>query len=77
MAAAADKPLRILGWLLFVGGVLGLLGYAIYAFALADAPLPFKLLFAALYGGLALLLVAVLRQRLRERKTDKYRDVQL
>ena len=77
MAAAADKPLRILGWLLFVGGVLGLVGYGIYAFALADAPLPFKLLFAALCGGLALLLVAVLRQRLRERKTDKYRDVQL
>lgn len=78
MADSMDKALRGVGWVLFAGGLLALVGFAIYAVAFDDeTPLALKLLFAALYGGLALLLVAVLRQRLRERKTDKYRDVQL
>jgi hypothetical protein len=32
---------------------------------------------AAIYGGLAALLISVLRQRLIERKTDKYKDVEI
>jgi predicted anti-sigma-YlaC factor YlaD len=35
------------------------------------------LLIVAIYGGLALLLFSVLRQRLIERKTDKYKDVEI
>ena len=68
---------RGLGWLLLVGGVLVLGGVAIYALAIDDgAPLHIKLGVGALYGGLALLLLSVLRQQLIARKTDKYKDVQ-
>jgi hypothetical protein len=36
-----------------------------------------KLVIGAMYGGLALLFFSVLRQRLIERKTDKYKDVEI
>ncbi len=68
---------RGLGWLLLVGGVLVLGGVAIYALVIDEgAPLYIKLGVGALYGGLALLLLSVLRQQLIARKTDKYKDVQ-
>ena len=76
----ADRTAGIasgLGWLLFLGGVLVLGGVAIYALAIdAEAPLYIKLGVGALYGGLGLLLLSVLRQQLTARKTDKYKDVQ-
>ena len=76
----ADKTSGLtsgLGWLLFVGGVLALAGFAIYALAVDDeAPLYIKLGVVAIYGGLALLLLSVLRQQLTARKTDRYKDVQ-
>lgn len=78
MDESQATPLRVFGWLLFAGGALGLVGFAIYALAFDDdASVVLKLLFGALYGGLGLLLLSVLRSRLRERKTDKYRDVKL
>ena len=50
---------------------------AIYALVIDDgAPLYIKLGGGALYGGLALLLLSVLRQQLIARKTDRYKDVQ-
>jgi len=77
----ADTTARFtggLGWLLVLAGVLGLGGYAIYAFAIdAEAPLYIKLLVGALYGGLALLLLSVLRQQLIARRTDRYKDVEI
>ena len=36
-----------------------------------------KFIVFAIYGGLATLLFSVLRQRLIERKTDKYKDVEI
>ena len=36
-----------------------------------------KLVLVAIYGGLAALFFSVLRQRLIERKTDKYKDVEI
>lgn len=75
----ADRTAGItggLGWLLFLAGVLALVGFAVYALAVDDeAPLYIKLGVVALYGGLALLLLSVLRQQLIARKTDKYKDV--
>ncbi|MDE2976417.1 MAG: hypothetical protein OXU63_02725 [Acidobacteriota bacterium] len=76
----ADRTAGItggLGWLLFLAGVLALVGFAISALAVDDeARLYIKLGVVALYGGLALLLLSVLRQQLIARKTDKYKDVQ-
>lgn len=69
---------RGIGWLLLIGGGLVAAGIAILAF-LTDPSIEwhFKLTAVAIYGGLALLFVSVLRQRLIERKTDKYKDVEI
>ena len=77
MADTTTGIARGLGWLLFLAGFLALGGFAIYAFAIdAEAPLYIKLGVGALYGGLALLLLSVLRQQLIARKTDPYKDIE-
>ena len=74
-----EKPTGIgiatIGWILFAVGlvVVAILGFQ----AFLQAPMLVKLLLAGIYGGLGLLLVSVLRQRLTERKTDKYLDVEI
>ena len=78
MNDSATKSLRGAGWLLLIGGVIGVVGIVLYALLFDDqTPLYIKLIVAAVYGGLGLLLLSVLRQRLIERKTDKYKDVRL
>jgi len=72
------KATRSIGWLLFIGGLLAIGGIAIYEFVMdSGGSLFLKLIVAAVYGGLALLFVSVLRQRLIERKSDKYKDVEI
>ena len=69
---------RGLGWLLLIGGVLACLGIAVFVFLFGSGvSLVEKLIVSAIYGGLALLFYSVLRQRLIERKTDKYKDVEI
>jgi ferric-dicitrate binding protein FerR (iron transport regulator) len=69
---------RGLGWLLFLAGILAVAGVGMGAFIVDPSiPVGMKLILAAIYGGLALLLISVLRQRLIERKTDKYKDVEI
>ena len=72
------RTTRGLGWLLLIGGGVAVLGFAIYEFLLAptDAPL-LKWGLIAFYAGWAVLLLAVLRQRLLARKTDRYKDVEI
>ena len=69
---------RGIGWLLFVGGLLVAAGFGIYEFII-DTSLDsvIKLTVSAVYLGLGALFVSVLRQRLIERKTDKYKDVEI
>jgi hypothetical protein len=69
---------RGIGWLLFLGALLILFGIGVFAF-LTDpgTGLAWKLLVSALYLGLGGLFVSVLRQRLVERKSDKYKDVEI
>jgi predicted anti-sigma-YlaC factor YlaD len=69
---------RGIGWLLFIAGVLAIAGVGLYGFIVEDSmPVWAKLIMTAIYGGLAVLLFSVLRQRLIERKTDKYKDVEI
>ena len=69
---------RGIGWLLLIGGVLVLSGIVLFAFVLdSSLSLGTKLLVAAIYGGPVALFVSVLRQRLIERKSDKYKDVEI
>ncbi|MCH2337169.1 MAG: hypothetical protein MK316_07895 [Pseudomonadales bacterium] len=66
------------GWLLLIVGIVIGVGIAIFQWAIApDVSLSIKLLVGAIYLGMAFLLVSVLRQRLIDRKTDKYKDVEI
>ncbi len=77
MVNSTTKVTSGIGWLLLVAGVLVLGGFAIYALAMdASTPLYLRLGVGALYGGLGLLLLSVLRQQLAARRTDRYKDVQ-
>ena len=69
---------RGIGWLLFLAGVLAIGGVVLYEFVIdSSVPLHIKLITGSVWGGLGILLVSVLRQRLIERKTDKYDDVEI
>ena len=74
----ATKTFRGLGWILLIGGLLAIGGIVLHGF-LTDPSLELhmKLIIGAIYGGLAILFISVLRQRLIERKTDKYKDVEI
>jgi hypothetical protein len=66
------------GWLLFIVGAVVVCGYGAYEFAVDQTvPAAIKTGVAALVAGAILLFLSVLRQRLVERKTDKYEDVQI
>ena len=64
-----------IGWVLLAVGLVVVAGLGFQAFL--EAPTLVKVLLVGIYGGLGLLLVSVLRQRLIERKTDKYLDVEI
>ena len=69
---------RNIGWLLLIAGLMVVAGIGLIAFIYnGDISVGEKLVIAAIYGGLASLLFSVLRQRLIERKTDKYKDVEI
>lgn len=69
---------RSVGWILFIIGTV-LMGLVMVFGILMDdgVPVGMKFILFAIYGGLAALLYSVLRQRLKERKTDKYKDVEI
>ena len=73
------KASRGIGWLLFIGGLMIAAGVAIFEFVLIAGALPLsvKLIVVGIYGGLFLIFLSVLRQRLIERKTDRYKDVEI
>jgi predicted anti-sigma-YlaC factor YlaD len=72
------KASRRFGWALYIGGAVLLLAFGAYQFILDDSEDPIvKIGFGALYLGLVLLFLSVLRQRMIASKTDKYKDVQL
>jgi predicted anti-sigma-YlaC factor YlaD len=69
---------RGLGWILFIAGLLIIAGIGVVQFLFNEGiGIGMKLLIVAVYGGLGLLFFSVLRQRMIERKTDKYKDVEI
>ena len=78
MNDTAVNATRGIGWLLIIGIALVVAGIGIVAFVLdSSMSLTEKVLTGGFYLGLALLFISVLRQRLIERKTDKYKDVEI
>lgn len=72
------RATRSIGWLFFIAGLLAIAGIGLFGFFLdAEIPIWMKLILVSIYGGLATMLFSVLRQRLIERKTDKYKDVEI
>lgn len=72
------KVSRGIGWLLLIGFVLAGASYGIFAFVIdSSMSVLEKVLVGGVYLGLASLFFSVLRQRLIERKTDKYKDVEI
>lgn len=72
------KTSRNIGWILFIAGLLVVGAIGLFDFiSNTEMSILMKLTVAAIYGGLAVLLFSVLRQRLIERKTDKYKDVEI
>ena len=72
------KTSRNIGWLMFIAGLLAVVGIGVFVFLFDDSiSVAVKLIMVAIYGGLATLLFSVLRQRLIESKTDKYKDVEI
>ena len=67
-----------IGWLLLISGVVVAAGFAIFEWIYTpDMPLIVKVIVGSIYLGLAFLLISVLRQRLIERRTDKYKNVEI
>lgn len=78
MDDATARTTRGIGWLLLIGGGVAVLGFVLYEFLLSqtDAPL-LKWGLIAFYVGWGVLLLAVIRQRVLERRTDRYKDVEI
>ena len=69
-----------IGIVLILVGFLTLLGYGMYSLLVAiysteDIPLIIKLTVPILVGGLMVLIVSVVRDRLRDRSNEKFREV--
>lgn len=73
------KASRGIGWLLLIGGVLIAVGIAVIEILRSadDWSLLEQLIVGGIYGGLLLIFISVLRQRLIERKKDRYKDVEI
>jgi hypothetical protein len=77
MKDATVQTSRSIGWLLFIAGLLMAFGAMLVAFVTDTGMSTWeKIMVFSIYGGLAILLFSVLRQRLIERKSDKYKDVE-
>lgn len=78
MSENTGQAARWIGLTLFFGGLIALGGYGVYGL-LADAEAPGIVKFGvlALYGGLIVLGLLALRQRLAARRTDRYRDIEI
>ena len=76
MTGNTGKTTESIGCILFIGGLSVLTGYAVYEFVMNTQPTLLKFAAAAVAAGLVALFVAVLRQRLKASKTDKYKDVE-
>jgi anti-sigma factor RsiW len=67
---------RPMGWILFLVGVAVWLGYAVYAFLTGPEALWEKLAVGAVVVGVGMLFLSVVIDRLRDLKTDPYKEIQ-
>ena len=76
MSSILENRTQHLGWLILIIWAAALAAYGLYGLAVApDEPLIGKVLVFGLLAGLALLFVSVLARRVREGRTDRYKEV--
>ena len=69
--------MQMLGWVLLGAGAAALAGfwaYYVIGAVLASAPLLVRLGLAAVFVGVAFLLASVIRDRIRERKSEHFEE---
>ena len=74
------RKMTRIGIVLILIGFVALLGYGVYSLLVAiysteDIPLIIKLAVPILIGGLTVLIVSVVRDRLRDRRNEKFKEV--
>lgn len=67
---------RPMGWILFLAGLAVWVAYAVYAFITGPEAMWEKLAISAVVVGLAVLFLTVAIDRLRDLKTDPYKEIQ-
>ncbi len=67
---------RPMGWILFLAGLVVWVAYAVYAFITGPEAMWEKLAISAVVVGLAVLFLTVAIDRLRDLKTDPYKEIQ-
>ena len=73
-----SRTTRSLGWLTYIISTLFLVGYGLYEFIIAETENALvKTAVLGIFLGLGLLLISVIKQRIVESKTDRYKDVQI
>lgn len=78
MADSATRTIQGIGWLLVIAAALilvGIIGYALLFSGEESSWVGWVV--GALYLGFGVLLLSVLRQRLIDRKSDRYKDVDI
>ncbi len=72
------KISRGIGWILLICGILAVIGIGVVGFLTTSSMGGWeKLIIGSAYIGLGALLISVVRQRLIERKSDRYKDVEI
>jgi ferric-dicitrate binding protein FerR (iron transport regulator) len=74
--AVSRRLARPMGWILCLVGLVVWLGYALYMFITGPEALWEKLAVGAVLIGLGMLFLSVVIDRLRDLKTDPYREIQ-
>lgn len=81
MPDSVSKTGTVIGFaalIVFAACYLGIIVLAvIFGFAEGDVPWFVKIMLGSLLVGIGILLLVVVRERLIERKTDKYKDVEI
>ena len=73
-----SQTTRSLGWLTYIISTLFLVVYGLYEFIIAETENALvKTAVLGIFLGLGLLLISVIKQRIVESKTDRYKDVQI
>ncbi len=78
MTDTTSRTMEGVGWLLVIAAALALAGFIGYGMFFSGDESPVIVwVVGVLYLGFVILFLTVLRQRIKDRKSDKYKDVEI